>query len=71
MKKELPITHAHIECLVHLNRHFDMTYKALTQIYPAEHAEEIMEKDYNPAFSQIKKLLHKHMIHSLEREIAS
>ncbi|NDW11957.1 hypothetical protein D0T50_03515 [Bacteroides sp. 214] len=73
MKKEnltiSPETHAFVECMHTLNNHWQQTMDALRKTYTEETSCELIKNEYNPAFEQLKSVLQKFLLQSIEHNM--
>lgn len=71
-EKKLSISHetsALITCLESLNSNWELTCKALEKMYSEDEAEGIMKEKYNPAFNELKAVMHGFLMTSIERNL--
>ncbi|MDL2297439.1 hypothetical protein LJC68_09105 [Bacteroidales bacterium OttesenSCG-928-B11] len=59
-------THALIECLDSLNKHWEQTRVALSKTYGEKDTYDLMEQEYNPAFDQLKTAVQGFLLYSIE-----
>jgi hypothetical protein len=59
-------TQAFIKCLESLNNNWEKTCEALQKRYSEDDAYKMMYDKYNPAFYELKSVLHSFLLSSIE-----